>query len=165
MWTIVKFDKKYLSTLKKELSNKLKGNLIFYSPKILIQKYRKNQLVNIETNIVGDYLFCFHEDFKDPNTFKKLQFCKGLKYFLFGCSQSQNEIHNFIEKCKNSEDANGFISSKFYEICKNTNYKLATGPFAEKIFKMVNFQRNKIEGFLGNIKTTIKRDKFLYSPV
>ena len=41
MWTIVKFDKKYLSTLKKELSNKLKGNLIFYSPKILIQKYRK----------------------------------------------------------------------------------------------------------------------------
>ena len=33
------------------------------------------------------------------------------------------------------------------------------------IFKIVGLQKNKIEILLGNLKTTIKREEFLYRPL
>ena len=60
MWAILKIDRKKFSVLKKDLKDKLGADTIFYNPKLLIQKYKNNKLINKEFNLLGDYLFCFH---------------------------------------------------------------------------------------------------------
>ena len=45
MWTVLKFDKKNLSLLKKDLSDKLGKDFQIYIPKLIIQKYKNNKLV------------------------------------------------------------------------------------------------------------------------
>jgi len=163
MWTIIKFNKKKLAYLKDDLKVKLGEDLNIYIPKMFIQKYRNNKFVDREFDLLGNYLFCFHEKFKDPQTISNLKFTRGLKYFLNGFNQSQNEIRKFIEKCKSSEDKNGYLSQNFFELCINSKYKFYSGPFTETIFKIIDLQKNKINILLGNIKTTINKNKFLFS--
>ena len=114
---------------------------------------------------MSDYLFCFHCEFKNPITINKLKFVRGLKYFLGGFSQSQDEIKNFVRKCKESEILIGYLSSNFFNLKKNKDYKFSSGPFAETIFKIINLQKNKIDILMGNIKTTINKQKYLISPI
>ena len=165
MWTILKFDKKKLPFLKKDFKKKLGKDFVFYRPKLFIQKYKNNKLINMEFSLLGDYILCFHKDFKNPNTINKLKFTRGLKYFLNGYIKSQIEIDNFVKKCKSLENENGYLSQNFYDLQINSKYKFSTGPFVEKIFEIINFQKNKIEILVGNIKTTIKRQEFLFNPV
>ena len=47
----------------------------------------------------------------------------------------------------------------------NSNYKFLTGPFAEKIFKIISLQKNKINILMGNLKTTIDKKEFFFNPV
>ncbi len=165
MWTIIKFDSKNLEFLKKDFKKKLGKDVAIYSPKLLIEKYKKNKLVGKEFNLLGDYLFCFHSKFKDPETLNLLKFTKGLKYFLGGFYQSQKEIEIFIKKCQASENSKGYLTQNFFELYKNSNYIFTSGPFSEKIFKIINLQKNKINILLGNIKTTIKNKEFSFTPL
>jgi len=165
MWTIVKFDKKKLDFLKEDFTKKLGKDFIIYNPKLFIQKYKNNKLINKEFSLLGDYLLCFHKGFKNPATINKLKFCRGLKYFLTGFIQSQNEIKKFVNRCKNSENKRGYLSQAFYQLHINSNYKFYSGPFAETIFKIIGLQKNKINILLGNIKTTIKKNDFLFNPL
>ena len=68
--------------MKEDLKNKLGTNYTIYSPKLLVQKYRNNKLINKEFDLLGDYLFCFHKDFQNPITLNRLKFTRGLKIFL-----------------------------------------------------------------------------------
>ena len=115
MWTIVKIDKKRLNFFKDDITKKLGSGCIFYSPKLIVQKYKNSRLINKEFNLLGDYIFCFHNEFKNPLALCKLKFTKGLKYFLSGFLQSQNEISDFVSKCKRAEDKKGYLSIG----CKN----------------------------------------------
>tara|TARA_X000000368_G_scaffold413481_1_gene401613 strand:- start:713 stop:1210 length:498 start_codon:yes stop_codon:yes gene_type:complete len=165
MWTIIKFDRKNLEFLKKDFKKKLGSDVTIYSPKLLIQKYKKNKLVDKELNLLGDYLFCFHNRFKYNETLNLLKFTRGLKYFLGGFSQSQEEIEKFVKKCKESENEKGYLSQSFFHIRKNSDYKFTSGPFSEKIFKIIDLQKNKINILLGNIKTTIKNKEYSFKPL
>ena len=165
MWTIIKFDKKKLEFLKKDFREKLGEDFTIYSPKLTFKKYKNNKLIYKEFNLLGDYLFCFHKSFNNFGTINKLQFTKGLKYFLNGFVQSQEEIKKFIEKCKESENEEGYLSQNFFELYVNSKYQFSSGPFAEMIFKIVELQKNKINILLGNIKTTIKKNEFLFRPL
>ena len=100
MWTVLKFDKKNLSVLKEDLKSKLGNDFEIYIPKLRIQKYQNRKLISKELNLLGDYLFCFHKKFTYQETINSLKFSRGLKYFLNGFIQSQEEISTFIEKCK-----------------------------------------------------------------
>ena len=100
MWTVLKFDKKNLSVLKEDLKSKLGNDFEIYNPKLRIQKYQNRKLISKELNLLGDYLFCFHKKFTYQETINSLKFSRGLKYFLNGFIQSQEEISTFIEKCK-----------------------------------------------------------------
>ena len=164
MWTIIKFDKKRLDFLKKDLEKKLGKDFIIYKPKLLIQKYKKNKTISQEINLLGDYLFCFHDNFKNSETVNRLKFSKGLKYFLNGFIKSQKEIKKFIQKCKGSENNKGYLSSDFFEINLNKEYKFHNGPFIGMIFKILKLQKNKINIILGNKKTILSKNQFLYSP-
>ena len=89
MWTVIKVDLKNLEYLKNEFRKKVGKDVKIYSPKFLIQKYKKNKLIGKELNLLGDYLFCYHTKFKNNELINVLKFTKGLKYFLGGFSQCQ----------------------------------------------------------------------------
>jgi hypothetical protein len=165
MWTVLKFEKKGLSLLKEDLKKKLGEDFRIYIPKLRIQKYKNNKLINKEINLLGDYMFCFHESLECKKTIDSLRFTRGLKYFLEGFVESQNDIEGFIRKCKNSESEEGFLSRNFFDLELNKRYRFSSGPFADKIFQIVNLQRNRIKILMGNIKTTIKKKEFLFTPV
>ena len=114
--------KKKLNFLKKILKKRLGADFKIYIPKFSIQKYRGNKKKIKECNLLDDYLFCFHKRFKDPNVKNILRFSRGLKYFLTGTTDSQNEINEFIKKCKESEDKSGYITKNFFDLYINSNY-------------------------------------------
>ena len=165
MWTIVKFDKKKLGSLKEDLKKKLDKDLIFYTPKLLIQKYKNNKMIQKEYDLLGDYLFCFHTNLLKTNTQNQLKFSRGLKYFLSGFSQSQEEIEKFVTRCKDMENKKGYLSDNFFKLELNRDYKFSSGPFVEKIFKIVSLQKKTIDILMGNLKTKIDRRKFLFNPL
>jgi hypothetical protein len=165
MWTIIKSDQKNQELLKNDLIKKLGVDCMFYSPKLLVQTFKKQKLINKEVSLLGDYIFCFHKEFQKENITNQLKFSRGLKYFLKGFKKSQNEINEFLKKCKSLEDENGYISETFFEINLNTKYKFLSGPFSNKIFEIVNLQKNKIKILLGNVKTTINKQDYLFNPI
>lgn len=165
MWTVLKIDKKKINLFKEDFKKKLDENFIIYSPKIIIQNFKNNKLVDKEIDLLGSYLFCFHKEFTNPITLNKLKFIRGVKYFLNGFSQSQNEISDFINKCKHSENQKGYISTSFLNLKTNNSYKFVSGPFTNKIFKIINLQKNKIDILMGNIRTTINKKELLVKPI
>ncbi len=164
MWTIIKFDKKNYNFFKTELKNKLSCDYVLYCPKILIHKYKNQKLIKKEYNILGDYIFCYDKNLKNKETLAKLKFIRGLKYILSGFSTSQEEIVQFIKKCKEFENSNGYITQSFFSLQENSRYKFASGPFINKIFQIINIQQNKIKILMGDLKTTITKKEFLFNP-
>ena len=165
MWAVIKFDRKNLNLMIEDFKKKLGNDFVIYRPKILIQKYKNNKLVNKEFYLLNDYLFCFHKDFEKKSTLERLKFSKGLKYFLDGFFESQKDIKFFIERCKNLEDEKGYVSENLFGLDKNLSYKFSSGPFAEKILKIINFEKNRINILIGGLKTTINRKEFFFNPV
>jgi len=165
MWTIIKFEKKKLELLKTDLRKKIGKDFQIYIPKLKIQKYKNNKLINKEINFLGDYLFCYHQNFKFEKYLNSLKFIKGLKYFLDGFVESQSDIEKFISKCKTYENNEGFLSKNFYDLDLSRKYKFSSGPFVNKIFNIINLQKNKIRILMGNLKTTINEKEFLFTPL
>ena len=165
MWTVIKFEKKQINFLREDLTKKLGSNYKIYIPKIKIQKYKKNKLISKEVSVLGDYMFCFHKQFNSKLTIEALKFVRGLKYFLTGHNDSQDDIENFIKRCSKLEDENGFISKDLFELEINKSYKFSSGPFTDKIFKLINLQRDILKISMGNLSTSINRKKYLFTPL
>ena len=132
MWVVIKFERKNFFFLKSNLEKKFGKDCEFYIPKLLFQRHTKKKWEKKEFNLLGDYLFCF-----DTKIIKTMNYVKGLKYILQGFKHSQNEIKKFIEKCKGSEDIDGYISEQFYDLEINSNYKFFSGPFLNFVFKII----------------------------
>ena len=164
MWTILRIEKNHLYTLKKEFNKKLGSDCVVYSPKVLIQKYKNNKIINKKINLLGDYIFCFHKSFEKNGKIEQLKFLKGLKYFLCGFINAQKDIEKFIKKCRELENEDGFITENIFNIYKNSDYKFISGPFTGKLFQIINIQQNKIKILMGDLKTTINKNKFLFNP-
>ena len=81
MWTVIKFDKKNQSLLEFDLKKTLGKDTKIYIPKLKIQKYKNNKLINKEICLLGDYLFCFNKKLEFKNIINTLKFSRGLKYF------------------------------------------------------------------------------------
>lgn len=165
MWVIIKFDKKNLNFLKLDIEKKMGNGSEFYLPKILYKRFLKKKLIKKEFNLMGDYLFCYNEGFKDAKNIKNLNYIKGLKYVLQGFKQSQNEIKGFIKKCKISENIDGYISDQFYDLKINSDYKFFSGPFTNSIFRILELQKNKIKVLMGKFETTVNKRELLFQPV
>ena len=115
MWIILKVKNKEFSILKESFLKILGKDVIFYLPKIQIQKFKKNKVKKYEIQILGDYLFCYHEKLKNLNFLQSLKNTRGLKYFLENSLYNQNHIKSFIDKCKENEKE-GFISQSFFQL-------------------------------------------------
>lgn len=162
MWTVIKFEKKKLELMKYDISKKIKGFTKYYVPKMLIQYYKKNKLINKEINLLGDYIFCYNESLRNENCKEAIKFSRGLKYLLKG---NERDIDNFIETCRNFEDKKGYVNFSFLNVSENSNYKFTSGPFVNEIFKVISVQKNKIDILIGKIKTTFNKEEVLFRPV
>ncbi len=165
MWTIIKFDKKKIFLLQKDLNKKLGEKCTLYRPQVLIDNLKKKKLVSQEFDLLGDYLFCYNSNFSNKITLDQIKFSRGFKYYLNGYIEFQREISEFINKCKKLENKDGYISDIIFELNNNNNYKFASGPFTDKIFKIIRLQKNKLDILMGNLKTTVEKRKYLFSPV
>ncbi len=165
MWTIFKIDKKKIKFLKEDFKKLLGEDVTFYTPKILVEKYKNDKLFSKEYSLLGDYIFCFHAKFNSISTLNILKFSRGLKYFLNGSISSQNEIKNFISRCKNFEDQNGNLMPEFFNIKFDTKYIFKSGPMTERLFSIIEIQKHKLKIILGGLKTTINKKDYLFYPV
>ena len=77
----------------------------------------------------------------------------------------QDDVNHFINKCKNLEDQKGYLTRSLFELDFNKKYKFFSGPFVDRIFKIISLRKNDIKILMGNLNTTINKKDFLFSPV
>ena len=164
MWIVIKLDQRKINLFKKDLKKKVGGEFKLYLPKLKVETFTKKKIFKKDINILGDYALCFLPNFNDCKTINNLKYLRGLKYFLNGFSSCQKELINFISRCKNIENKDGYISSNLFETEINKYYKFTSGPFNEKIFKIIELQKNKINIIMGSVKARINKNEFLYYP-
>ena len=165
MWAVLKFKKENLALLKKDLLKYLDNDVQFYLPKIKLQKKIKNKIQNRGSFLLCDYLLCFHKSFENKKIITSLKYCKGLKYFLNNFKEKQEEIKNFINKCKSNEDEEGFIKQCFFEFKGNEIFQFLTGPFLNRGFKIIGTQNTAIKILIGKFKATVSKESYLFRPV
>ena len=162
MWVILKINNKEFSILKESFLKTLGKDVKFYLPKIKIQRFKKNKVKNKEIQILGDYLFCYHEKLKNLNFLQSLKNTRGLKYFLESSIYNQSQIKSFIDKCKENEKG-GFIAQTFFDKVINKKAIFISGPFTNMIFKIISENKNKLKIIIGDLKTTIDKNAgYLY---
>jgi len=159
MWTIIKIDQKKINIFKSDLTKKIGANFKIYYPKVIIRKKFTKTFQNKDFSLLGDYIFCFHSKFENSKFVKNLKYIKGLKYFLDGHAQSQADIVEFIEKCKAQENESGYLSQNFYNLILNSSYEFKSGIFSNKIFKLIEMQKNKLKILINDVKVDIKNKK------
>ena len=165
MWTIIKIDRKKIFTLKKEFFDKIGKDVKFYSPKIKLKKYFNSKILIKENYLLGDYLLCFHENFKKNSVLSSLQYCIGLKYFLKHFNLSQLEIKNFISRCKENEDKDGFIKQSFFNFKNKKKFEFMSGPFTNLIFSVLEENKISIKGLIGKHYISVSKESNLFRPV
>ena len=165
MWIVVKYDKKKIGSLINELKIKFNDKLRIYNPKFKTKFKFKNKTIENELSLLGDYLFCYHENFDKPYFVNILKFTKGVKNFIEGYKSSQKDIEQFIHRCKNSENSSGYLTNSFYKLFENSKFKFNSGVFSNFIFEIVNLQKNKMNILLGNLKITTEKEKFILKSI
>ncbi len=159
MWIVAKIKVKEINLFKKTLASSLDKHADFYLPKILYTKIKKNKKFQSEKYILGSYIFCKSEKFKDTNILNQVKFIKGLDYFLDSSICNQEEINKFIKFCKTHEDTNNYLSSSFFKSLLNIRAKFASGPLKNFIFNIVKKENNKLRAILNNNMSLTIDDK------
>ncbi len=168
MWIVAKFKKESFNFFQNEMKKKIGNECKFFRPKINLQIYKKNRLVNNTVDLLDDYVFCFHEKFNDKKIVNShLKYTRGLKYILENFKNSQKEIESFIDYCEGMQDENGTISKNFFNINLDLkkSYKFLSGPFLNKIFKILSIEKNSLRIKIEGLNTFIKKEKYLFNSI
>lgn len=166
MWIVAKYKINELEFLKKKFKETLGNDPEYFIPKIKYDKIIKKKFKTFKKSILEGYVICFHSKFNNKEIINNLKYARGLKYILEGFKNSQEEILNFINRCKNFEDKEGFITQEFFSDEYFTRGKFVSGPFTNLIFEVLTKNSDKIEILIGKYKTTIsKKSNFLYRPI
>jgi hypothetical protein len=162
MWTIIKVNKNQVNLLKKDFLKKLKSETVFYMPKtkVLTQKKKENIVY-----FLSDYVICYNKLFSNKKTVNSLKYSKGLKYFLNGYHENQNEIKKFVDLCRKNENENGSISIDFFNVGLNSKFKFISGPFKNLIFSVLEVQRKKLKILIGDLNTIISKKNLFVRPI
>jgi hypothetical protein len=161
MWIVIKYKNNNQNFFIKNFKKKFKENFIFYNPKLKIEKFCKNKIVSNEVDLIKNYIFCYSKNFKDQSYLNTLMFTKGLSYILDGYQNSQDEIKNFINKCKNFENENGYLSANFFDLQLNKKYRFKSGPFLNHIFRVIEINKKRFKITMGNKIHTVRNNYLL----
>lgn len=166
MWIVLKYKRNELNFLKKDLQTALGDLPLIFRPKIKYQKLIRNKLHFLENDILGDYLICYNEKFKNINVLSILKNIRGLKYFLKDSQNNQKEIINFIEFCKKNQGIDGYMKQSFFEFSNFEKGEFLSGPFTNMIFSVIENQKDKLKILIGNATMTISKNTvYLYRSV
>ena len=164
MWTILNINIKKIVFFEQELLKKLGSNYQIYYPKIKIKFFKNKKLSSKIIPLLGNYIFCFHKQFKSKNFIQSIKYVKGLNYVLSDYKLDQNEIEKFINSCKSNEDKNGLLLQNFLEVSLNKFYKFKSGILTNKIFKLIDLQKNKITVLINNLKFEVNKKNLVIYP-
>jgi len=162
MWIIIKFKQNQFYTLKQEFKKKLEIEPNFFFPKLKFQKIKKNKLISYPSPLLGDYIFCFHPKFNNENILRNINYLKGVKFLLNGFRNYQKDILNFIERCRSSEDENGYIKQTFFNFVAIEKIKFLSGPFTNIIFKIMKRQKDSMKVSDGNVNISFSTKHYLF---
>ena len=165
MWIVAKIKPKEVNCFRKNMIEKSGENIQFYCPKIEYHQYFNNRVKRLEKPALENYVFCYHKNFQDSSLINKLRYIRGLEYFLNGHHQNQNEMVEFINYCKSSENSKGYLTQAFFKTITTKKAKFISGPFTNMMFEILNKQKNKLKIIVGNVVTTISdNSNYLYRP-
>ena len=102
-------------------------------------------------------MICFNQFFSDKEKINLLKYSIGLKYFLKGHQNNQNEIKKFVDFCKQNENRNGSLTLDFFNININSKFKFLNGPFKDLIFNILENNKKKLKVLIGNIEANISK--------
>ena len=88
-----------------------------------------------------------------------------MKYFLNDYAKSQNDIIEFISKCKENEDQKGFINQTFFNFKENSKFEFISGPFSNFIFKVLEENKLFFKVLLGQYKLTVSKKNNFFRPI
>ena len=165
MWTVLKINNNSFITLKNEIFSKIGKETIFYNPKIKINKFMKSKTYTMDSYLLGDYILCYNKNFKNRNFLTAIKYCKGLKYLLSNFLNCQKDIENFIKKCKENEDDQGYIKQSFFEFEFKKNYEFISGPFSNLILNIIEQNKVFVKGFIGKYKISVSKKGNFFRPV
>ena len=165
MWIVLKYEKRKIGILINELKKKFNDDLEIYNPKFQTKLKMKNKIIVNELSLLGDYLFCYHENFSNPNAINLLKFTKGIKDFINGYKSSQSDIKEFINRCRKSENREGYLTNKFYDLHENSKFRFGSGAFSNFIFKIINLQKNRMNILIGNLRVSTQKEKFIFKSI
>jgi len=166
MWLIAKYNYNELSLFKNNLVKKMGKKIVFFSPKIKKQINLLKKIKHTEKNILGQYIMCFSEDFKESSVLKTIQNLRGLNYILSGSKFSQKEINNFVNHCKEHENEEGFLNQSFFDSNNFNKGTFVKGPFTNFIFDIIESKKNTVKVLIGNTEINIKKNSdCLFQPI
>ena len=87
-----------------------------------------------------------------------------MNYVLSDYKLDKNEIEKFINSCKSNEDKNGLLLQNFLEVSLNKFYKFKSGILTNKIFKLIDLQKNKITVLINNLKFEVNKKNLVIYP-
>ena len=74
----------------------------------------------------------------------------------------QEDITKFVNKCKKLENIDGTISASFIEGEENKTYEFLSGPFANRLFTILELKKDKLKILLGAVESYIDKKKYLF---
>ena len=113
--------------------------------------------------LLGDYIFCFSNKFKEQKYLEIIKFSRGIKSIISSFKSSQNEISNFIQRCRCYEIKKDIISLNFFDVEQDKSYQFNSGIFTNHLFKVVKVQKEKIKILMGNLNIFFNKEKYLLS--
>ena len=166
MWIIVKYKKNELASLIKEFHTKVGSDIKIFEPKIKYQKKIRHKLKLMEASLLDNYLFCYHDSFKEKLSAERLKYCRGLIQVLDGWIYNQNSLLQFIKLCKESADKKGFLTQKFFNILDIKRAKFISGPFTDMLFYIISKTKKNLKISIENKIAIIDRNAgYLYHAI
>ena len=151
MWIVAKIKNNHETLFLSEIKKKVDPNTIFYSPKIQIEN-------SIKKNILGNYVFCKSEIFKNSKILNNIKFLKGLKYFIPSFNKKDTEeIERFIENCKKNENENGLIYNSYFFESINKQSRLVSGPFKNFLLNILSIKDKTLIASVGKFRFVVKK--------
>ncbi len=152
MWIVIKIKKNSFDFFSKNLSNAMGSKLKLYYPIYCIDKKKNKHVTKKFYNLLGNYIFCYHPNFKDFNFVEKIKYIKGIDQILNSFKNDQFNIENFINFCKKNETKEGILNSNFFKNLISLRGKFLNGPFVNMIFDIVKKDKNILNLVIGNLK-------------
>ena len=165
MWIILRYKKNNFQFLINVLKEKFQNDLEIYNPKFKTNLRVKNKLITNELTLLGDYFFCYHKEFNNPNIINSLKFTKGLKDFIQGYKFSQKDIQDLLRDVASLKMMRVILQINFIIFTRIQKFKFNSGLFSNFVFEIINLQKNKINLLLGNLKITTEKEKFIFKSI